>query len=204
MHVDHLGLPQGRGRARRSIPPQPGDGDGKTGAQAPAVTCSALAATNNWAPFQWEQVTSAEGNPGGNVDAPGSPTGLAGMGCTPTQCYRWARLAEAVLELVPAPTARHQVAHSRVMTQIGAAAHAAGYRLLPWVAVVTDSAVPGSEKRPVILVPRYSRKSSTRRLPDLTPAALWRECRWRVLRFCQATFLCLLIQWPQSTKGAQR
>jgi hypothetical protein len=116
-------------------------------------------ATGKCAPPHEGWVTSEEVIPGGNVAVPDYPLALQEWDARPPQGYRCAGVAEAVLEPVSAPTARHQVVHSRVMTQFGAAAHAAGYGLLPWVAVVTDSAVPGPEKRPVIPGPRYSRES---------------------------------------------
>ncbi len=70
----------------------------------------------------------------------------------PQQGYRWAELAEGVLEMAPGPSVAHQFAISRVMTQIGAAAHAAGYIVLASVAVVTDPAVPASVRQPDICI----------------------------------------------------
>ncbi len=78
----------------------------------------------------------------------------------PQQGYRWAELAEGVLEMAPGPSVGHQFALSRVRTQIGTAAHAAGYSVLPEVAVVTDSTVPAAVGQPDMCIVGTTRAAS--------------------------------------------
>lgn len=90
----------------------------------------------------------------------------------PEQTYRWAELAEGVLEVVPGPTLAHQFALSRVMTQIATAAADAGYALLPSVAAVIDAAFPATIRQPDISIVGSSVAASTLRMLTASDVAV--------------------------------
>ena len=66
----------------------------------------------------------------------------------PEEGYRWAELAEGVLQVSPSPAMKHQLASSELLLALGPTARVAGFRVVTDMDVLVDPVFPATVRRP--------------------------------------------------------
>jgi Uma2 family endonuclease len=66
----------------------------------------------------------------------------------PEEGYRWAELAEGVLQVSPSPAMKHQLASSELLLALGPTARVAGFRVVTDMDVLVNPVFPATVRRP--------------------------------------------------------